>query len=123
MGWLGSLAQNSWERQNVRAPEGKNHSAANDRLCLSGTERLADVNRGHVVFSEDEKTSRVSTGTCPGREKELPNQEVHRMCCVWAGIPGNVPPSQHREPLGFTSHELPLSENVEPLGNECSGRH
>lgn len=34
----------------------KNHSAANDRLSLSGTQRLTDVNRGHIVFSRNEKT-------------------------------------------------------------------
>ena len=59
----------------------------------------------------------MSIVTCPGREKELPNRGVHRMCCLWAGIPGSVLPSPHREPLGFTSHEQPVSENAEPLGN------
>lgn len=52
----------------------KNHSVANDRLCLSGTQRLTDVNRGHIVFSRDEKTDTISSSDMPGEREGIAKQ-------------------------------------------------
>lgn len=65
VGRLGSLAQNSRERQNIRATVGKITVPLNDRLCLSGTKRLTDFNRGHMVFRNDEETDVVGSGDMP----------------------------------------------------------
>lgn len=112
VGRLGSLAQNSRRRQNIRATVGKITVPLNDRLCLSGTRRLTDFNRGHVVFRNDEKTGIVGSGDML-RERE------------GTGTPGrtrNVPPPGHHpqsvsppEPLGSASHQLPLCESLRRL--------
>lgn len=84
VGWLESPAQNSCERQILRAAVGKFTAPLTTRCAY-----LAEG--GPVVFSSDEKADRASTTTCSGREKEWPNRGVQGTCRLWAGILGNVP--------------------------------
>lgn len=88
-------------------------SAANDRLCLSGTKGLTDFNQGHIVFCNDEKTDMVSSNDMPRESKELANLGGHRVSCLLGLYPREM--FSHGS-LGFTSHELPLSEQKSHLG-------
>lgn len=101
VGRLGSPAQNSRERQNIRATVGKITAPLNDRLCLSGTKRLTDCNRGHMVFRNAENTGLVGSGDMPGERSHWHTWEdtmscllgiKPRACAPWA--PGLcVPPA------------------------------